>query len=70
MMHRVGDKVFITRGSHMNETGTVVAVDSWCGSLTVDVDDWPGTYEINPETCINIIDKLNSILDHLPTWSE
>ena len=69
-MHHVGDKVFITQGSHMNETGTVVAVDSWCGSLTVDIDDWPGTYEMNPESCVSIIAKLNSMLDELPTWRE
>ena len=63
-MFNVGDKVFITRGSHQNETGVVTAIDSWSGSVTVDIDGWPGAYNINPEACIRIVDEAEvSITD-------
>ena len=57
-MFKVGDKVFIIRGSHQNETGVVTATDSWSGALTVDIDGWPGEYSINPEACIQIVEAL------------
>jgi hypothetical protein len=57
-MFKVGDKVFIIRGSHQNETGVVTATDSWSGALTVDIDGWPGEYSINPEACIQIVETL------------
>ena len=63
-MFNVGDKVFITRGSHQNETGVVTAIDSWSGGVTVDIDGWPGAYNINPEACIRIVDEAEvSITD-------
>ena len=68
-MFNVGDRIFITRGSHQNETGVVTATDSWSGALTVNVEGWPGDYNINPEVCIHIVDKLDDLLDGLPTWT-
>ena len=35
----------------------VTATDSWSGALTVDVEGWPGDYNINPEACIPIITR-------------
>lgn len=71
-MFKVGDKVFIIRGSHQNETGVVTATDSWSGALTVDIDDWPGEYNINPEACIRVIptaEAQDNIHDEGPTWT-
>ena len=78
-MFKVGDRVFILRGSHQNETGMVSAIDSWSGALTVNVDGWPGSYNINPEACIRVVptepglglvaDKLDTLLDGMPTWT-
>ena len=78
-MFKVGDRIFITRGSHQNETGVVTATDSWSGALTVDVEGWPGDYNINPEACIRVVtattelaavaDGLDDLLDGMPTWT-
>ena len=78
-MFKVGDRIFITRGSHQNETGVVTATDDWSGALTVLLDGWPGDYNINPEACIRVVsadtelvviaDGLDNILDGLPTWT-
>ena len=67
-MFKVGDRIFITRGSHQNETGVVTAIDSWSGALTVNVEGWPGDYNINPEACIRVVTattKLAAIADGL-----
>jgi hypothetical protein len=76
---KVGDRIFITRGSHQNETGVVTAIDSWSGALTVNVEGWPGDYNINPEACIRVVtattklaaiaDGLDDLLDGMPTWT-
>ncbi len=70
-MFKVGDKVFIIRGSHQNETGVVTATDSWSGALTVDIDGWPGEYSINPEACIRVVsrDPAPNLSDGMPTWT-
>ena len=79
-MFKVGDRIFITRGSHQNETGVVTATDDWSGALTVLLDGWPGDYNINPEACIRVVtrehqvvaaiaDGLDDLLDGMPTWT-
>ena len=78
-MFKVGDRIFIIRGSHQNETGVVTATDSWSGALTVDVEGWPGDYNINPEVCIRVVtatsevaaiaDGLDDLLAGLPSWT-
>ena len=81
-MFKVGDRIFITRGSHQNETGGVTATDSWSGVLTVEVVGWPGAYNVNPEACIHVVprtveagsiaevcDRLDDLLDGMPTWT-
>tara|TARA_Y100000034_G_scaffold112382_1_gene146313 strand:+ start:95 stop:343 length:249 start_codon:yes stop_codon:yes gene_type:complete len=81
-MFKVGDRVFIIRGSHQNETGVVTATDSWSGVLTVEVVGWPGAYNVNPEACIRVVprtveagsigkvcDRLDDLLDGMPTWT-
>ncbi|HIC23134.1 MAG TPA: hypothetical protein EYO84_06900 [Planctomycetes bacterium] len=75
-MFKVDDRVFITRGLHQNETAVVTAIDDWSGVLTVNVDGWPGKYNINPAACIPIMathtvvtDELDDLLDHIPTWT-
>ncbi len=78
-MFKVGDRVFITRGAHQNETGVVTATDSWSGVLTVEVVGWPGAYNVNPEACIHVVpatsevaaiaDGLDDLLDGMPTWT-
>ena len=78
-MFKTGDKVFILRGSHQNETGVITAIDSWSGALTVNVDGWPGEYNITPEACIRVVtaatelagiaDGLDDLLDGMPTWT-
>ncbi len=76
-MFKIGDRIFITRGSHQNETGEVTAVDSWSGALTVNVEGWPGDYSINPEACIRVVTAttdragIATELYHpdMPTWT-
>ena len=72
-MFKTGDKVFILRGSHQNETGVITAIDSWSGALTVNVDGWPGEYNINSEVCIRVVprdpDPEPNLADGMPTWT-
>ena len=49
-MFKVGDKVFITRGSLQNETGTIVGnlLPDWAPlTATVELDGWSGTYPVS-----------------------
>jgi hypothetical protein len=70
-MFKVGDRVFILRGSHQNETGVITATDSWSGALTVDVEGWPGSYNISPEACIRVVprDPESNLSDGAPSWT-